>query len=539
MTASLQSDIFEAAQQVVPEILENGQAESFNKLDTSDFIDVMLAQHRQRELAIEQTKQFIDKSLDLGVMNYFIDGMHLLYGHEVRASLPTDLSSAKAALRVESWMRLLNESKIFDLMPADQRKTARAQFSGLECPPFDESTVRPTMQDLMARRAGFFAERVDGIFRSLSRSHVTNQPSGFSKKMIINNVFDKFGTIEIYKPAVISDLRGVVGRLTGRGEPSEYGTRKLLARLYGNHIGKKVAIDGGALYITVYRVGTCHLEVAPEIAAELNAVLAQLYPQAIPSRFRTPPKKKSVHSYDLKSERLPMDVIDLLSTMEFRGTNRGSTSTYSQDKETVTKLANLLESVGATCLKGSDMLYADFDFPPYEVIEQIMFSGVVPEQVSYQFYATKGEIADDAAQRLDVKPGMTCCEPSAGTGELAAHLPMDSTLCIELAKIRAKVLKAKGYDTVEADFLDWSAQNQNIRFDRVLMNPPFSKGRAKAHLEAAASHLKVDGRLVAILPASMINTAPLDGFDHDWSDVYVDQFEGTHVRVAILTATPA
>lgn len=68
------------------------------------------------------------------------------------------------------------------------------------------------------------------------------------------------------------------------------------------------------------------------------------------------------------------------------------------------------------------------------------------------------------------------------------------------------------------------------------MNPPFSHGRATAHLEAAASLLATDGRLVAILPASMINTSPLEGFSHNWSEVFEDQFEGTAVRVAILTA---
>jgi hypothetical protein len=44
------------------------------------------------------------------------------------------------------------------------------------------------------------------------------------------------------------------------------------------------------------------------------------------------------------------------------------------------------------------------------------------------------------------------------------------------------------------------------------------------------------GRIVAILPASMMNTTPLQGFAHEWSEVYVDQFEGTSVRVVILTA---
>src|SRR5690606_254530 len=137
--------------------------------------------------------------------------------------------------------------------------------------------VRPTLTDLFSQRAMFFAERVDGIFQALSRDHVTNVPSGFSKKMIIGHAYDEYGYVCTHQSEIISDLRGVVGRITGRGEPTEYGTRKLLARLR-NHIGKKVAIDGGAFYVTVYKVGTVHLEIAPEVAIELNSILASLYP---------------------------------------------------------------------------------------------------------------------------------------------------------------------------------------------------------------------------------------------------------------------
>ena len=119
---------------------------------------------------------------------------------------------------------------------------------------------------------------------------------------------------------------------------------------------------------------------------------------------------------------------------------------------------------------------------------------------------------------------------------MARFLPKESTACIELADVRAKVLSAKGYTTIKADFLAWAAENSHVRFDGFLMNPPFSKGRALAHLVAASTLLDPAGRLVAILPASMINTTPLDGFDHEWSEVFTDQFEGTTVRVAILTA---
>jgi hypothetical protein len=544
MTAFQQTQLFDTAntKPVEPVLLSQDSSDAPTGLAATDFIDMMLGQYRQREQAIMETEAFIRGAHQKGVMEYFVKGMQLKYGSDTSYSIPTDTEAAKAALRVEYWARLLGQAKIFEVMPAQKRQEARKQFSGIDCPPFDESTVRPTIETLLGQRKNFFAERVDGIFRALSGDHVTNQPWGFSKKLILSYVFDKFGYLNQDKAAYISDLRGVVGRLTGRGEPSEYDTRQLLSRVQRVSTGKKVAIDGGAFYLTVYKAGTAHFEVAPEVAVELNSILASLYPTAIPTKFRTPAKKAPALSFDMKAERLSMGVISILGDLRFSknpaGNPVGSTAIYTKtDKVAIEKATAILESIGATVSGSKDYLYAEFDYEPFEVLNQIIFSGTVPEQVSYQFYATQKALAEVAASKLDVKPGMDCCEPSAGTGTLAEHLPKESTLCIELAPVRAKVLEAKGYKTVQADFLVWAIENSHARFDRLLMNPPFSKGRAKAHLTAAASLLKSDGRLVAILPASMINTTPLDGFEHEWSEVFVDQFQGTCVRVVILTAT--
>jgi hypothetical protein len=540
--SAFQNELFKAEQsiQVEAEFISFGCAHETGGLSQFDMIDQLIGTFRQREQAIDATKAFIDNAFSKGVMSYFIDGMALSYGPEYRFSLPSDSSAAKACLRVEFWNRLLNEAQIFDLMPAAKREVAHKQFSGLDCPAFDETTVRPTMESLLAQRSEFFAQRVDGIFQGLSKSHVTNQPSGFSKKMILNYVFDKDGYLGHQKAALISDLRGVVGRLTGRGEPSEHGTRKLLARIYSNSIGKKVAIDGGAFFVTLYKAGTAHFEVAPEVAIELNSILATLYPLAIPSQFRTQPKAKKVGSFDLKTVRLPMGVIDLLSSMERRG-HSYSIYLYAKALESVDQTIKVLDEVGASVTRSSDKstIFVHFDYDPVPVMDQIIFTGVVPEQTSYQFYATRSVIGLEAAALLGVHEGLNYCEPSAGVGDLAQYLPKESTTCIELAQVRAKVLEAKGYKAIQADFLEWAALNKTVRFDGILMNPPFSLGRANAHLQAAASLLPSDGRLVAILPASMAHTHPLECFEHVWSQVYTDQFEGTAVRVVILTAQRA
>ncbi|MFL1449280.1 DUF4942 domain-containing protein [Pseudomonas tritici] len=528
----------DAITQVESELVLDDTSNSYQGVAVFDMIDQMLGEYRKREFAIMQAKEVIDEAFKFGVMSYFIDGAKLLYGSDYYCSIPRDAEAAKCCLRVEFWNRLLTASTVFEFMPAAKRKQAKQQFAGSDCPPFDESTVRPTLESLLNARSIFFAERVDGIFRGLSKQHVTNLPSGFSKKMILANVFDQFGCVNGDEAALISDLRGVVGRLTGRGEPSEYGTKKLLARLYNKAMGKKVSIDGGAFYCTVYKRGTMHFEVAPVVAVELNSILATLYPLAIPSRFRTRPKATQQSYFDLKTQRLPMATVDLLAAMEYKFTHY-VIYCYQKDESAVDAAISVIESIGGCVSRSKDnyYLWLNFDYEVAEVIDQIVYTGVVPETVSHQFYRTNGSIGAVAAAELEVKPEHTCIEPQAGLGDLAQFLPIGSTVCIEIAHVRAKVLMAKGYNTVHADFLQW-AKTQTMRADRILMNPPFSKGRALAHLQAAAGLLASAGRLVAILPASMLNTTPLVGFKHKWSEVFVDQFEGTHVRVVILTATP-
>lgn len=92
----------------------------------------------------------------------------------------------------------------------------------------------------------------------------------------------------------------------------------------------------------------------------------------------------------------------------------------------------------------------------------------------------------------------------------------------------------QGHSVIEADFLKWAPGKPKA--DRIVMNTPFSEGRWKAHLEAAAALLKPDGRLVAILPASAKGKDLLPGFAHDYSRIYDDEFAGTSTAVVILTA---
>ena len=127
-------------------------------------------------------------------------------------------------------------------------------------------------------------------------------------------------------------------------------------------------------------------------------------------------------------------------------------------------------------------------------------------------------------------------EPSAGLGAIAMFLPKDRTTCVEISGLHCRALESKGFHTYNRNFISWDSDK---KFDRIVMNPPFSDGRALEHLTKAHSLLKKDGKLTAILPASMKDKTFFDDFKHEWSGVLTNEFKesGTGVSVSILKLT--
>ena len=177
-----------------------------------------------------------------------------------------------------------------------------------------------------------------------------------------------------------------------------------------------------------------------------------------------------------------------------------------------------------------------FDYEPTEVLDQVVCSGCIPDQKSHQFYPTPQAVALFAVSAAQIEDSHSILEPSAGVGGISDLLPRLGTLCVEISSLHCKVLKAKGYEVVEADFLAWKPCRL---FDRIVMNPPFSEGRWQAHLQAAADMLKPDGRLVAILPASAKGKDLLPGWSLEWARTFDNEFAGTSVSVVVLIAQRA
>ncbi|MEX6428169.1 hypothetical protein [Providencia manganoxydans] len=162
---------------------------------------------------------------------------------------------------------------------------------------------------------------------------------------------------------------------------------------------------------------------------------------------------------------------------------------------------SIMKKLGGELSSDGELWSFNYDFNC--VRDYIVSNRTMPDHKSYQFYPTPESIQHYVTDLIALQDDEALLEPSAGRGDLIAQIDSpEQTTCIELSPLYCNILKAKGYEPIQADFLKWSNDNQQIKFDKIAMNPPFSEGRAKAHVQAAISHLKAGGRCVAVVPRS-------------------------------------
>jgi len=118
----------------------------------------------------------------------------------------------------------------------------------------------------------------------------------------------------------------------------------------------------------------------------------------------------------------------------------------------------------------------------------------------FQFYPTPRPIAELVCDMAELSSAENILEPSCGKGDLAdvIYERNKNLFCIELNRDMKMYLDEKPYTCIVGiDFLEYSLGILKP-FDRIVMNPPFSKQRDITHIRHAYSMLKDDGILVAV-----------------------------------------
>jgi 16S rRNA G966 N2-methylase RsmD len=160
-----------------------------------------------------------------------------------------------------------------------------------------------------------------------------------------------------------------------------------------------------------------------------------------------------------------------------------------------------------------------FEGDPNDALAEMLGSGKAPARNVLAYFPTPDAVLDEMFDVVRLGPVSSVLEPSAGEGAMALRameaFPEASIHCVEIDQRRAETLHTRCREPnlgrvgiAVADFLVWAADVAfGRRFDRVLMNPPFTApGLPSAyvqHVFAAWRLVAPGGQLIAVVPSAV------------------------------------
>jgi SAM-dependent methyltransferase len=187
--------------------------------------------------------------------------------------------------------------------------------------------------------------------------------------------------------------------------------------------------------------------------------------------------------------------------------------------------------------------------PRFERLAGRHENGTAPRAVSaFQLFQTPPDLAARLVAALELQPGQTVLEPSAGLGRILDALPKGcNVVAVEMAaNIAGELFQQNRPDVklIQRDFLTCSPDDPAFnsgpgasRFDAVAMNPPFHLRADVRHILHARQFLKPGGRLAALCFDTPHRAKALRHLCATWEHIPAGTFgkEGTSVPTVLLT----
>lgn len=144
-----------------------------------------------------------------------------------------------------------------------------------------------------------------------------------------------------------------------------------------------------------------------------------------------------------------------------------------------------------------------FEGEAADVMDQIIATGeVISKKQEMQQFWTPAPLADALVALAELRPEHLVLEPSAGEGALIrAALKIVAPINIFAVETDARAMDKWPAAVTWRAFGDFLELTPATRYDRVLMNPPFTRQADIRHVSHAMGFLKPGGRLVAIMSA--------------------------------------
>lgn len=171
------------------------------------------------------------------------------------------------------------------------------------------------------------------------------------------------------------------------------------------------------------------------------------------------------------------------------------------DRKQYVSINEVLETIGLKWNRKEKAHIFDWEYLE-DAIQEIIESGeceTLKETIKkFQFYPTPSEVSEYLVELADIQETDRVLEPSAGEGHIAECIKTGKLTTIEFDFSKCDILLKKWYTPINSDFL-----THKWEYDKIVMNPPFSKSQDVKHILHAYSLLTTGGTLVSVASASI------------------------------------
>jgi len=194
------------------------------------------------------------------------------------------------------------------------------------------------------------------------------------------------------------------------------------------------------------------------------------------------------------------NVLDVVRGMEWQPHGHGMSATITRqlDRTLYLKVKKAIEAMGGKWVRKEQAHI--FPTDPRPQVEGLLENGELTVTRD-GYFPTPYSIGTKMARLAELEPGCVVLEPSAGTGELAQAIleiePTAQVVCGEKDAQRVEVLKSKGLDARQWDFLEYDGRHKYI-----IQNPPFEELQDIDHVLHAYECLVPGGVLVSVISES-------------------------------------
>ncbi|WP_152633288.1 N-6 DNA methylase [Aliarcobacter butzleri] len=176
------------------------------------------------------------------------------------------------------------------------------------------------------------------------------------------------------------------------------------------------------------------------------------------------------------------------------------------ERKVYEEIKKTLSNIGGKW-KGGKVQAFVFDSNPKNLIDRLINGDKINLKKDFQFFATPKDVATKLIDLAKIEKHHTILEPSIGQGSLVEAINerfhySNEIFGYELMEQNKEVLNNKNIVNLNILGDDFLLHDENIKFDRIIANPPFTKNQDIDHLQKMYKCLNDDGIVVCITSIS-------------------------------------